>query len=119
MSASTPFEWQLRDEADEPLVDDDGRPVLDRLEPHDLRATAITLMRDAGFSKEQTAARVGHADSGELIDRLYDRGDRRARAGVRAAIDNLAPQGIRAVLAGETPQPSASPVAALPARRTR
>jgi hypothetical protein len=117
--APTPFEWPLRDEADESLLDKDGRPIFDRLEPHDLRATAITLMRDAGFSKNQTAARVGHTDSGELIDRIYDRGDRRARAGVRAAIDSLAPQGIRAALAEEPPQPSASPVAALPARRTR
>jgi hypothetical protein len=56
--ADTPFEWRLWDESDEPLVDDDGGPVFDRLEPHDLRSTAITLMRDAGFTKEQTAARV-------------------------------------------------------------
>ena len=52
---------------------------MDRLKPHDLRATAITLMRDAGFTREQVVARVGHADDGELIERIYDRGDRRAR----------------------------------------
>jgi integrase len=108
----TPFEWGLRDESDEPLVDDDGEPVFDRLEPHDLRATAITLMRDAGFTKEQTAARVGHADSGQLIDRIYDRGDRRTRAGVRAAIDSLAPMGIRAKLFEPRPRPSDRPAAA-------
>jgi integrase len=79
--------------------------TLRRLEPHDLRATAITLMRDAGFTKEQAAARVGHADSGQLIDRIYDRGDRRARAGVRA-IDSLAPKGIRAALFEPPPRPS-------------
>jgi integrase len=104
--ADTPFEWRLLDESDEPLVNDDGNPVFDRLEPHDLRATAITLMRDAGFTKEQTAARVGHADSGQLIDRIYDRGDRRTRAGVRAAIDSLAPKGIRAALFEPPPRPS-------------
>jgi integrase len=104
--ADTPYEWRLRDESDEPLLDDDNGPVFDRLEPHDLRATAITLMRDAGFSKEQTAARVGHADSGQLIDRIYDRGDKRTRAGVRAAIDSLAPRGIRAALFEPQPRPS-------------
>jgi hypothetical protein len=117
-SAPTPYEWPMRDEADEPLLDEEGQPVFDRLEPHDLRATAITLMRDSQYTKEQTAARVGHTDT-VLIDRIYDRGDPRARAGVRTAIDTLTPKGIRAALAGETPQPSASPVTALPARRTR
>ncbi len=66
------------------------------LEPHDLRATAATLMRDAGFSREQAAARLGHADSGRLLDRIYDQGDRRAR--MRKAIDELAPDGLRAAL---------------------
>jgi integrase len=107
--ADTPFEWRLRDESGEPLIDDDGNPVFDRLEPHDLRATAITLMRDAGFTKEQTAARVGHADSGQLIDRIYDRGDKRTRAGVRGAIDSLAPKGIMAALFEPQPRPSDSP----------
>ena len=60
-----------------------------RLKPHDLRATAITLMRDAGFTKDQVVARVGHADDGELIDRIYDRGDRRARADVAGTIAQL------------------------------
>lgn len=60
-----------------------------RLKPHDLRATAITLMRDAGFTKEQVVARVGHADDGELIERIYDRGDRRTRANVAGAIAAL------------------------------
>jgi hypothetical protein len=54
-------------------------------------------MRDAGFSKEQAAARLGHADSGQLLDRIYDVGDRRAR--MRKAIDALAPEGLRAALA--------------------
>jgi integrase len=108
----TPFEWRLRDENDDPLVDDIGKPVFDRLEPHDLRATAITLMRDSGFTKEQTASRVGHADSGQLIDRIYDRGDKRTRAGVRAAIDSLAPKGIRAALFEPRPRPSDRPAAA-------
>jgi integrase len=101
----TPFEWRLRDEGNEPIVDDDCKPVFDRLEPHDLRASAITAMRDLGFTKEQTAARVGHADSGQLIDRIYDRGDKRTRAGVRTAIDSLAPRGIRAALFEPQPRP--------------
>lgn len=67
------------------------------------------MMRDAGFSKEQAAARLGHADSGKLLDRIYDVGDRRAR--MRKAIDALAPQGLRAALAEPTPQPSDRPAA--------
>jgi integrase len=96
--AATPFEDQLIDDNGEPRLDTDGNPMLDALEPHDLRATAITLMRDAGFTKEQAAARVGHADSGELLDRIYDRGDRRARADVRGAIDQLDAGGLLAAL---------------------
>ncbi len=88
--ASTPFEWQLLDDRGEPRFNEKGLPVLDRLEPHDLRATAATLMRDAGLTKEQAAARLGHADSGQLLDQIYDLGDRRERAQVRAALDNLA-----------------------------
>jgi hypothetical protein len=75
-------------------------------------------MRNSGYTKEQTAARVGHADT-VLIDRIYDRGDPRKRSGVRAAIDTLTPNGIRFALAEEPPQQSTSPAAALPARRTR
>jgi hypothetical protein len=66
-------------------------------------------MRDAGFSKEQAAARLGHADSGQLLDRIYDVGDRRAR--MRKAIDALAPEGLRAALAERPPQPADSPAA--------
>ena len=95
---STPFEWQLLDDRGVPRFSDDGSPVLDRLEPHDLRATAATLMRDAGYTRDQAAARLGHADSGELLDRLYDVGDRRKRAGVRDAIEQLTPDGLRAAL---------------------
>ena len=51
-------------------------------------------MRDSGFTKAQTAARVGHADDGELIDRIYDRGDRRARADVAGAIAKLPDGGL-------------------------
>jgi integrase len=107
--ASTPFEWQLVDERGGPLFDMEGKPVLDRLEPHDLRATAATLMRDAGFSHDQAAARLGHADSGDLLDRVYDVGDRRERAGVKRAIDELAPAGLRSVL--RAPQPGERPTA--------
>jgi integrase len=100
--AETPFEWWT--------TDADGEPTLTGVQPHDLRATAATMMRDAGFSKEQAASRLGHADSGQLLDRIYDVGDRRAR--MRKAIDALAPQGLRAALTTEpTPQPSDRPTA--------
>ena len=97
--APTPFVFQLvNEDTGQPVYDDEGNPVLDALEPHDLRATAATLMRDAGFTKEQAAARLGHADAGELLDRIYDRGDRRARAGVRDAIANLPGNGLLGLL---------------------
>jgi integrase len=82
----------------------------DGVQPHDLRATAATLMRDAGFTREQAAARLGHADTGQLLDRIYDVGDRRAR--MRKAIPEFAPDGLRAALAEPTRRPSARPVAA-------
>ena len=40
-------------------------------------------MRDAGFSKEQAATRLGHGDDGELLDCVY-RGNRVRRAGRRS-----------------------------------
>jgi hypothetical protein len=110
--AATPFEWPLVDDDGELELDGNGDLVLEALEPHDLRATAATLMRDAGFTREQAAARLGHADSGKLLDRVYDQGDRRVRAGVRQAIDTLTPRGLRAELAEPAPQPSASPATA-------
>jgi integrase len=82
--ADTPYLWSAG-------LDMQGEPLVDGVQPHDLRATAATMMRDAGFSKEQAAGRLGHADSGQLLDRIYDVGDRRAR--MRKAIDALAPQG--------------------------
>jgi integrase len=82
----------------------------DRLQPHDLRSTAATLMRDAGFAREDAAARLGHADSGELLDRIYDQGDRRAR--MRKAIAAHAPRGLRTTLAEPGTQPSLTTVAA-------
>lgn len=38
---------------------------------HDLRHTAISLMRAAGMALEDVAARVGHSDGGALILRRY------------------------------------------------
>jgi integrase len=64
-----------------------GATPFDTLAPHDFRRTAATLMRDAGFTKEQAATRLGHGDDGRLLDRLYDRGDRVQRA--RQAFDEL------------------------------
>lgn len=91
-------------------LDDAASTPFDDLQPHDLRSTAATLMRDAGFTKDQAAARLGHADTGELLDRVYDRGDRPKR--VRRALDELVPHGLRAAaLAEPAPRPSATPVA--------
>jgi hypothetical protein len=59
---------------------------------------------------------LGHADSGKLLDRVYDVGDRRAR--MRKAIDALAPDGLRAALAEPAPQPADSPAAEGSTNRT-
>ena len=82
----------------------DAPTPFDGLQPHDLRATAVTLMRDAGIPREDAAARIGHADSGELLERIYDQGDRRRR--VRRALDTRAPYGLRASLAEGEARPS-------------
>jgi integrase len=91
-------------------VEEAAPTPFDELEPHDLRATAATLMRDAGFTREEAAARLGHADSGKLLDRVYDVGDRRAR--MRKAIALRAPAGLRATLSEHSPRRSDSPAAA-------
>ncbi len=88
---------------------EDAPTPFDELNPHDLRATAATLMRDAGFTREQAASRLGHADSGKLLDRIYDVGDRQAR--VRKAIAEHAPQGLRAESKKQAPPSSAKPTA--------
>jgi integrase len=59
--------WRERDG-----LDDEAPTPFCELTPHDLRSTAATLMRDAGFSREEAAARLGHADTGQLLDRVYD-----------------------------------------------
>jgi hypothetical protein len=71
---------------------EDAPTPFDELEPQDLRSTAATLMRDAGFAREEAAARLGHADSGAVLDRIYDQDDRRAR--MRKAIEQRAPRGL-------------------------
>jgi integrase len=93
--ADTPFEWRLMDEQDEPLRKSDGELVWGRLQIHDLRSTAATMMRDAGFTEEQASARIGHDDAGAIVKRIYDQGDRRARSGVQRAVKELAPNGLR------------------------
>jgi integrase len=42
-----------------------GQRRYDGLEPHDLRRTAISLMREAGMAEEHVAARVGHVDDSQ------------------------------------------------------
>lgn len=86
----------------------EGSPTpFDDLLPKDLRSTAATLMRDAGFSREEAADRLGHADSGKLLDRVYDKGDRLERG--RRTIDRVAPDGIRATLAEPARRRSVTP----------
>ena len=80
---------------DHNLGADDATPF-DDLKPHDLRATAATLMRDAGLSKDDAADRLGHADT-SLLDNVYDQGDRAAR--VARGLAAAAPDGLRAAAA--------------------
>lgn len=58
---------------------EEGNPFAG-LTSHDLRATAITHMRDRGISAETCAHRVGHADGGGLVRRIYDQGSAEDRA---------------------------------------
>jgi integrase len=78
---------------------EDAATPFDTVAPHDFRRTAATLMRDAGLTREQTATRLGHGDDGQLLDRVYDRGDRVERA--RRALEEIG--SLRAVL-GSRPQ---------------
>jgi integrase len=96
--APTPFEWYV-DPAKEPAdgrrrKNDDGRRTITT---HDLRATAITMMRDLGLTEAECAARVGHADGGKLVRAVYDQGNQAAR--VSRALAQAAPNGLRAALA--------------------
>jgi integrase len=93
--ADTPFEWYV-DPATAPVDgrrngDDDGRRTLTS---HDLRATAVTLMSERGMTRDECAARVGHADAGRLVGAVYDKSDRDERA--RRGLERVAPQGLRA-----------------------
>ena len=47
----------------------------ERLTPHDLRSTAVTLMRQAGIGREDAATRIGHHDGGRLVAQVYDLSD--------------------------------------------
>jgi integrase len=95
--APTPFEWFV-DPAEAPpdarrRADDDGRRWITT---HDLRATAVTMMRDLDVDRDICAARVGHADRGKLVDTIYDKGSRTAR--VARALAEAAPAGLRAAM---------------------
>jgi hypothetical protein len=97
--AATPFEWYV-DPATAPpdgrrRADDDGRRWIGT---HDLRATAVTMMRDRDVARDIAAARVGHADAGKLVDAIYDKGSRATR--VARALAEAAPLGLRAAMLG-------------------
>jgi hypothetical protein len=68
-------------------------------------------MRDAGFTRDEAADRLGHVDCGELLDRVYDQGNRGQRAA--RAIAAKTPGGLRAALA-ERAAPSTRPTTATP-----
>lgn len=99
--APSPFVWPLYDEEGSPILGEDGVQKLGHLQPHDLRATAVTMMRDAGFTRDQAAARVGHGDQGDLVDGIYDKGDRQKRSKVREAIEKLPGDGVLSSLKGD------------------
>lgn len=83
--------------ADHDLAADAETPF-DGWAPHDLRRGAATLLRQIGVPAELVAARLGHADNGELVDRVYAEDTRRERLRDHlAAID--AAGGIEACLA--------------------
>jgi hypothetical protein len=63
--------WWLRDGNGELLRTQRGKLRYGGLEMHDLRRTAISLMREAGMPEEYVAARVGHIDDGKLAMKRY------------------------------------------------
>ena len=95
------------------LADDEATPF-DGFRGHWLRATAATLMRDAGFTREEAATRLGH-DGERLLDALYDQGDRSAR--VRRAIDAKTPRGLLAHAQKVAPRHATTKAGAAPLRR--
>jgi integrase len=83
--------WRLERE----LELDAPTPFDDR-KPHDLRATAITLMLDHGMTPGAVATRVGHADGGALIAARYDRDPARRTERARRELEARAGAGLRA-----------------------
>jgi integrase len=82
--------WRLERDLDiEAPTPYDGR------RPHDLRATAVTLMLDAGMSPADVATRIGHADGGALIAARYDRDMERRRLRTQTALHLHAGLGLR------------------------
>jgi hypothetical protein len=64
VAVPTPFDGKGTTAAAIAWREQHGHPAamptpFDHLQPHDLRTTAATLMRDAGFDREQAAARWG------------------------------------------------------------
>jgi len=85
----------------------DGATPFDDITTHDLRATAVTLMRDALIPEDVCAARVGHADGGRLIREIYDARSARDRA--RLTWRRLAPRGIRDAAEAAQRAPNGAP----------
>jgi integrase len=60
-------------------------------QPHDLRRGATDLLTELGVEDALIAARLGHADQGELVRRRYAKDARRER--LQAALDEIAAAG--------------------------
>jgi integrase len=85
--------------------------VFDDLRPHDLRHTAATLMRRAGFDPELAALRLGHADAGWLLMTVYNHPEVDE---LQQQMQQVVGRGIRASLVPPTPISVASAATASP-----
>jgi integrase len=78
------------------------------LKLHDLRRTAVNLMREQRMSPELAAARVGHADGGALLLRTYRHVEQEA---LRAEMDRIGSLAATADDAESPPPTSVTPPA--------
>lgn len=82
------------------------------LRPHDLRHTAATLMRRAGFDAELAALRLGHADAGWLLMTVYNHPD---PDDLQAQMQAVAGRGILSSLGRRRPVTQAATLRLVPA----
>jgi integrase len=84
--APTPFEWVVRDRHGDVVLAEDGTAKIGGFQPHDMRRSAATIMRELGVPPELAALRLGHKDAGYLLVTVY--ADSRAEA-LRAELDRI------------------------------